>query len=360
MESAGSHYAIIANGLVKDKSLSGRVANNFIAKELSEIGINKSEIILDKLKLDLADETMTTLISRSDSDGVIRGDLTSQEVQSIHYNAFKRNGISRYGWTLTIPYQILPENKHEEIHLQMLKSAGNDQAELEFSIYLNDEIFLEIIKNPKMESIKTYVNWGETLLTIDNIKEIGAVFGEHLAGRGITLKEHIAAYVDELKKVLPKGDLDIYGVDSTTSPSITQSINREVLSTPPIKHSHNMVDKSILDHNYPKIEPHRELAPLTTHLFDTLKTENTEEPKNHYLERPSVVLPETHGFKDFPEDTFQHNRHFENMIGQLRDNMSSMNNSMSSFDDRYSMPSMPSIPEFSYSGYSSGNSFGFN
>ena len=315
---------------------------------------------MDKLKIDLAEETLLTFISRSDSDGVIRGDLTSQEAQHIHYNAFKRNGISRYGWTLTIPYQILPESKHEEVHLQMLKSAGNDLAEFQFSIYLSDEMFLEIIKNPKIESIKSYVNWGGTLLTIDNMKETGSVFGEYLVERGMTFKEFIAANVNELKKVIPKSDLDIYGVERKILPTETQPINRGVSSPPPIKYPHNMVEKSILENTYPKAEPNRQLAPLTTGLLDRLKVNEKPVTTNHYLERPSVVLPGTPGFKDFPKETMKNTHHFENMVGQLSDNMSSMNNSMGSFEDRYSMPQMPSIPEFSYRGYSSGGSFSFN
>ncbi len=360
LESEGSKYAVIANGLIKEQSLSGKVASNFIDTELEKNGINESKIILDKLKLDLAEETILTFISRSDSDGVIKGDLTSQETQRIHYNAFERNGISRYGWTLTIPYQILPESGHKEIHLEMLKSAGNDQAEFQFSIFLSDEMFLEIIKNPKIESIKYYVNWGETLLTIDNIKEVGAVFGDYFVESGITLKEDIAAYVNELKKVIPKSDLDIYGVESKISQTKTQPINQGAPSTPPIKHPHNRVEKSILESTYPKVEPNRQLAPRTTNLFDRLTVDKNETPTNHYLERPSVVLPGTPGFKDFPKDTIENNRHFENMVGQLRDNMSSMNNSMNSFNDRYSIPSIPSVPEFSYRGYSSGASFNFN
>ncbi|MEX5998915.1 hypothetical protein [Providencia hangzhouensis] len=78
LESEGSKYAVIANGLIKEKSLSGKVASNFIDTELKKNGINESKIILDKLKLDLAEDTLLTFISRSDSDGVIRGDLTSQ------------------------------------------------------------------------------------------------------------------------------------------------------------------------------------------------------------------------------------------------------------------------------------------
>ncbi|MEX5998916.1 hypothetical protein [Providencia hangzhouensis] len=71
-------------------------------------------------------------------------------------------------------------------------------------------MFLEIIKNPKIDSIKYYTNWGGTLLTIDNIKEAGAVFGDYFVESGITLKEDIAAYVNELKKVIPKKQPDIF------------------------------------------------------------------------------------------------------------------------------------------------------
>ncbi|MFP4908368.1 hypothetical protein [Providencia hangzhouensis] len=95
-----------------------------------------------------------------------------------------------------------------------------------------------------------------------------------------------------------------------------------------------------MESSYPKAEPNRQLAPLTTNLLDSSKFENNEAPTNYYLERPSVVLPGTSGFKDFPTDTIRNNNHFENMIDNLRDNMSSMNNSMDSFEDKSS-----NIPE---------------
>ncbi|MEX5986433.1 hypothetical protein [Providencia hangzhouensis] len=164
LESEGSKYAVIANGLIKEKSLSGKVASNFIDTRLKKNGINESKIILDKLKLDLAEDTLLTFISRSDSDGVIRGDLTSQETQHIHHNAFERNGISEIidgHFNNPLP-DFTRKFRHKEIHLEMLKSAGNDQAEFQFSIYLSDEMFLEIIKNPKIDSIKYYTNWGGT------------------------------------------------------------------------------------------------------------------------------------------------------------------------------------------------------
>ncbi|MFP4814795.1 hypothetical protein [Providencia hangzhouensis] len=83
MESEGSKYAVIANGLIKEKSLSGKVASNFIYTELKKNGINESKIILDKLKLDLAEDTLLTFISRSDSDGVIKGKIKHHKKHNI-------------------------------------------------------------------------------------------------------------------------------------------------------------------------------------------------------------------------------------------------------------------------------------
>lgn len=362
LEENNERYSVIPNGLVRGDSYAGKMATNFAIEYAKKNGVILKPNDSKRIQLKVALETRQKLLDKFDDEKttVLRKKFTIRDIEDIHDKAFTSENLPKEAWTLSIPLQIIPVDKHDEVYKEMLINSGKKQKEVEFGIYLIDEILTEIIRNPSKEKFNLFVEWVNTVSTVDNMKETGTVFGEYLAEIGVTVKEHIGAYGSELKKVIPKGDLDIYGVDSTISPSITQPINREVLSTPPIKHSHNMVDKSILDHNYPKIESHRELAPLTIHLFDTFKPENTEGPKNHYLERPSVVLPGTHGFKDFPEDTFQHNRHFENMIGQLRDNMSSMDDSMGSFADRYSLPSMPDIPEFSYSGYSSGESFSFN
>ncbi|SUC34916.1 Uncharacterised protein [Providencia rustigianii] len=59
----------------------------------------------------------------------------------------------------------------------------------------------------------------------------------------------------------------------------------------------------------------------------------------------------------FLEERVKSNHHFENMIGHLSDNMSSMNHSSSFFDRDFSVPQVPSMPEFNYSGgYSSPSS----
>ena len=237
----------------------------------------------------------------------------------------------------------------------MILNSGNNQNEVEFGLYLIDEMMTEISRNPSKEKFNLFVEWTTTVSTIDNMKEMGSVFGEYLVERGITFKEYISANLNELKKVIPKSDLDIYGVERKILPTETQPINREVSSPPPIKYPHNMVDKSILENTYPKAEPNRQLAPLTTGLLDRLKVNEKPVTTNHYLERPSVVLPGTPGFKDFPKETMKNTHHFENMVGQLSDNMSSMDPFDGSSNNYFSDRTALNIPS-RFSSYSS-NSF---
>ncbi|MEX9974888.1 hypothetical protein AB7W84_15305 [Providencia rettgeri] len=360
LEANNERYGVIPNGLVRGDSSAGKMATNFLVEKVREHGIILNYTDLKNIQLKIAIKTCDLLLDKFEYNDtkVLNERMNIIEVKKIHDDSLSDFNLPKDAWTLSIPLQIIPIEKHNEIYDEMISNSGSNKQQVEFGIYLTDEMLTEIIRNPSKEKIDLFLDWVNTVSTVGNIKEAGAVFGDYFVESGITLKEDIAAYVNELKKVIPKSDLDIYGVESKISQTKTQPINQGAPSTPPIKYPHNMVDKSILESTYPKSEPNRQLAPRTTNLLDRFK--DNEAPTNYYLERPSVVLPGTSGFKDFPTDTIRNNHHFENMIDNLRDNMSSMNNSMDSFDDKYSIPSMPSIPEFSYSGYSSGGSFSFN
>lgn len=287
----------------------------------------------------------------------MRKKFTIRDIEDIHDKALMSEKLPKEAWTLSIPLKIIPLKEYDEIYSEMLLNSGNNQSEVEYGLYLVDKMIISIKNNPSKEKFNMFLEWANTVSTVDNMIETGSVFGEYLSERGTTLKEYITVKYNELKAVIPQSDLDIYGTTNSTTVTRTQSINREVLSSTSINHPHNMVDKSIVENIYPKVEPDRELAPLTTNLFDIIKPENMEASTNHYLERPSVVLPGTDGFKDSPEDRGQHNHHFEDMIGHLSDNMSSINHSSSSFDRDFRIPQAPSMPEFNYSGgYSSSSS----
>lgn len=360
LEANNERYGVIPNGLVRGDSSAGKMATNFLVEKAREHGVILNYTDLKNIQLKIAIKTCDLLLDKFEYNNtkVLNERMNIIEVKKIHDDSLSDFNLPKDAWTLSIPLQIIPIEKHNEIYDEMISNSGSNKQQVEFGLYLTDEMLTEIIRNPSKEKIDLFLDWVNTVSTVGNIKEAGTVFGDYFVESGITLKEDIAAYVNELKKVIPKSDLDIYGVESKISQTKTQPINQGAPSTPPIKYPHNMVDKSILESTYPKSEPNRQLAPRTTNLLDRFK--DNETPTNYYLERPSVVLPGTSGFKDFLTDSIRNNHHFEDMIGQLRDNMSSMNNSMDSFDDKYSIPSMPSIPEFSYSGYSSGGSFSFN
>ncbi|HHR6079174.1 TPA: hypothetical protein ACS7ZY_001523 [Providencia alcalifaciens] len=359
LEANGERYGEIPNGLIRGDSYSGKMATNYLVEKAKQHNIMLDHNDLKRIQLSVALETGKKLLSKFDNEKttVLRKKFTIRDIEDIHDKAFISEKLPKEAWTLSIPLKIIPLEEHDEIYSEMLLNSGNNQSEVEYGLYLMDKMIISIKNNPSKEKFNIFLEWANTVSTVDNMVETGFVFGEYIKERSATFTEYMGIKIKELREVIPVSDLEIYGTTNSTPATRTPPINREVLSPSSISHPHNMVDKSIVENIYPTIEPDRELAPLTTNLLDILKPENTEVPTNHYLERPSVVLPGTDGFKDFPEDRIQHSHHFENMIGHLSDNMSSMNHSSSSFDRDFRIPQAPSIPEFNYSGgYSSPSS----
>ena len=359
LEANGERYGEIPNGLIRGDSYSGKMATNYLVEKAKQQNIILDHNDLKRIQLSVALETGKKLLNKFEGEKttVLRKKFTIHDIEDIHDKALMSEKLPKEAWTLSIPLKIIPLKEYDEIYSEMLLNSGSNQSEVEYGLYLMDKMIISIKNNPSKEKFNMFLEWANTVLTVDNMIETGSVFGEYLSERGTTLKEYIAVQYNELKSVIPQSDLDIYGVSNPALTTKIQTINREVISPPSTNYPHNMVDKSIMENIYPKVEPDRELAPMTTNLLDIIKPDNAQAPINHYLERPSVVLPGTDGFKDFPEDRIQHSHHFENMIGHLSDHMSSINHSTSSFDRDFRIPQAPSIPEFNYSGgYSSSSS----
>ncbi|WP_272669181.1 serine protease [Providencia sp. PROV178] len=423
LESKGDRYAKLANSVVKGDSLLGAFAMNHLDEFKLENG-KKIENIEDKIRFKMAERYLVTLYSRFHNEGfIIKGDINHIEAMEIHNDVFDNLDYSRDAWTLKIVFDVMPEENREKYWQSALNSIGNTEKETLLSLNTMSFMLERLEESPAKDQPRIH-NWMRKAIDIDNLidglnitaKKIYREIlpsetidnmqynnyilyntGNPLIDRGTERfsfwdypSQHLESFQVQTdwrgqtefthknllsEYYLERPDYILPETGLFDSPSVNYqpdvahydrmiddlrgnipSINNK--STPPIKYPHNMVDKSILESTYPKSEPNRQLAPRTTNLLDRFK--DNEAPTNYYLERPSVVLPGTSGFKDFPTDTIRNNHHFENMIDNLRDNMSSMKNSMDSFDDKYSIPSMPSIPEFSYSGYSSGGSFSFN
>lgn len=301
-EANNEQYGIIPNGLVKGDSYAGKMATNYLVEKARKDNIILDSNMLKKVQLTVAINTCKVVLSKfkNKNTEVLSERLTAEDVKKIHKDSFIELGLSEDCWTLSIPFKIIPPEEHNEIYSEMLLNSGNNQSEVEYGLYLMDKMIISIKNNPSKEKFNMFLEWANTVSTVDNMVETGFVFGEYIKERSATFTEYVGIKIKELREVIPVSDLEIYGTTNSTPATRTPPINREVISPSSISHPHNMVDKSIAENIYPKVEPDRELAPLTTNLLDILKPENTEVPANYYLERPSVVLPGTDGFKDFP------------------------------------------------------------
>ena len=395
LESKGDRYAKLANSVVKGDSLSGAFALNYLDEAILEhVGV-QDEFIIERIRYDMAIAYAQTLKNRfEDGKDVIYGDINHIEAKLFHSSVFSYYNLPSDAWTLEPVFFVLPREKRESYWQRALNSVGDIESETLLSINTKDIMFRALYQGPAHMQPKIH-SWIKRVMDIDNVVD-GVVVTAKKSYQNII--SHIEEdNMDRINTIIyntgnplidrgterfsfwdyPSQHLESFQVQTDwrgetefthENPLSEYYLERPdyilpetgLFDSPPIKHPHNMVDKSILENTYPKAEPNRQLAPLTTDLLDKLKINEKPVATNHYLERPSVVLPGTPGFKNFPKETMKNTHHFENMVGQLSDNMSSMNNSMGSFDDKYSMPRMPSIPEFSYSGYSGGGSFSFN
>ncbi|USR66045.1 hypothetical protein NFC79_05490 [Providencia stuartii] len=373
LETSGDRYGIIPNGLIRGDSYAGKMATNYLIERAKQHGIILKPDDLKRIQYKVALETGYDLLNKFEYEKteVLRKKLTIQDIERIHDKAFISEGLPKDAWTLSIPLKIIPIEKHDKIYDEMLLNSGSNQNEVEFGLYLMDEMMTEIIKNPSKEKFNLFVEWANTISTVDNIKETGSVFGEYLAARGTTVAEYVTTKVRELNELIPISDLDIYGGANLSSdkkiPVASGGImpaSHPLENMPSMKNLHN--PSNPLQSTELNFSGHDVSSSfLEGRIQSNHHLENMPSMKN--LSNPSNMSHSTEfnfsGYdvsSSFLEGRIQSNHHLENMLDQLRDNMSSMNNSMSSFDDRYSIPSMPSIPEFSYSGYSSGASFSFN
>ncbi|BBG61637.1 hypothetical protein [Providencia rustigianii] len=365
-------YGIIPNGLVKGDSYAGKMATNYLVEKARKDNIILDSNMLKKVQLTVAINTCKVELSKfkNKNTEVLRERLTAEDVKKIHKDSFVELGLSEDYWTLSIPFKIIPPEEHDEIYYEMLLNSGNNQSEVEYGLYLMDKMIISIKNNPSKEKFNMFLEWTNTVSTVDNMIETGSVFGEYLKERSSTLTEYMGIKIKELREVIPQSDLDIYGVANLNS-----NISSGVM---PISHPlENM--PSMRNLSIPSIPPQSTEFNFSEYDVSSGFLEGRVQSNHHLENMPSmnhssntfdhdINIPQSSRGSEFDfsgydvsssflEGRVQSSHHFENMIGHLSDNMSSMNHSSSSFDRDFSVPLAPSIPEFNYSGgYSSSSS----
>ncbi|WP_275076560.1 serine protease [Providencia rettgeri] len=329
LASKGDRYASLANSVVKGDSFSGAFALNYLEEVMIENGQEINEDKLNQIRFDMAIAYLETLRSRF-KGGVtkISGDINHKEGMTFHERVFEQHKLPIEAWTLQPVFDVLPNEETREVYWQKaLDAVGNIEKETELSLgtlnMMFDGLYLSSAsKQPQIHS------WLRRVADLDNAVD----------GIQISLKNTYDFF--ETPKCIITTDYIKSLTYETGNPLIDRGTNR-----------FSFWDFPSGDNNRFSVQ---------TDWRGQTEFEHKNPLSDYYLEKPDYMLPET-GLFDSPSINYKPDvEYYDRMIDNLRDSMSSMNNSMSSFDDRYSMPSMPSVPEFSYSGYSSGASFSFN
>lgn len=329
LEAKGDRYAVLANSVVKGDSFSGAFALNYLEEVMEENELEINSNSLNRIRMDMAYGYIETLKSRfKDGEIEINGDINHEEAMVFHENVFNKHGLPVEAWTLQLVFDVLPDEETREVYWQKaLEAVGNTEKEAELSLGILNTMVDSMYDAPASKQPQIH-RWLRRIADIDNIYDSGI----------ITLKNTYDFF--DLPKVYVDMDY-IKGLTyETGNPLIDRGTNR-----------FSFWDFPSGDNNRFSVQ---------TDWRGQTEFEHKNPLSDYYLEKPDYMLPET-GLFDSPSINYKPDvEYYDRMIDNLRDSMSSMNNSMSSFDDRYSMPSMPSVPEFSYSGYSSGASFSFN
>lgn len=368
LEANGEMYGVIPNGLVRGDSYAGKMATNYLVERAKQYNIKLDHKDLKRIQVKVALETGQKLLDKfgDEKTTVLRKKFTIRDIEDIHDNAFTSLNLPKDAWTLSIPLEIISPEKHNQIYSEMLLNSGSNQNEVEFGLYLMDEMMTEIIKNPSKEKFNLFVEWANTVSTADNIKETGSVFGEYLAERGTTVAEYVTTKVRELNELIPISDLDIYGGANLSSDKKAPVISGGIMpashpleNMPSMKNLHNPsnplqstelnfsghdVSSSFLEGRI-QSNHHLENMPSMRNLSNSSNMSHSTEFNFSGYDVSSSFL----------EGRIQSNHHLENMLGNLSENMSSMEPFDSTSNNYFSDRTASNIPS-RFSGYSS-NSF---
>ncbi len=221
----------------------------------------------------------------------------------------------------------MPEEQRESYWQSSLNAVGDTEKETLLSLLTIDFMLNRREESPAKDQPKIH-SWIRKAIDIDNV----------INGLNVTARKTYKSFFSE--ESIDNIQYNNYILYNTGNPLIDKGTDRF----------------SFCNH------PSRQTESFQVQLDWRGQTEFTHENplSEYYLERPDYMLPET-GLFDSPSVNYQPDvAHYDSMIDSLRGSMSSINNSMISFDNRYSVPRIPNIPKFSYSGYSSGGSFSFN
>lgn len=129
----GFKYAVLANGVAKGDSVAGEVAINFMKVTASDAGHAMSDVDVNRIRGQMANEYLNALSAKLDAKGIVSTDITHKEAWSFHSKVFNNNGLPADAWTLNSVFTVMTENSREGYWQNVLDSAGSVAKELALS-----------------------------------------------------------------------------------------------------------------------------------------------------------------------------------------------------------------------------------
>lgn len=168
----GDCYANLANGVVKENSLAGKVAINHLVSVATNYGKPLTEVQLKDLRFDLANEYLNILDNRlKASNGTIYGNIDHKQASLLHKRVFNQYELPDKAWTLDAVFKTLDEKEHVSYWGQVLNAAGNPAEELKLSfITYKEMVYYSTFAS---EDIKTIAR--EWFTTVDSPPNYGTI-----------------------------------------------------------------------------------------------------------------------------------------------------------------------------------------
>ncbi|MDR1062612.1 MAG: hypothetical protein LBL48_01535, partial [Azoarcus sp.] len=141
--SKGYSYAGWAEGVVKENTVAGLAAMNYMKDSaFHESGVELTQNQIDKIKVDMALQTISQYIKNADNTGgSLTTDLNYEDTKNIHKNTFEDNDLSLTNWTLNIPMEIIREKYGDAVveklweHIRDTGGDGLDATVMNSSLF---------------------------------------------------------------------------------------------------------------------------------------------------------------------------------------------------------------------------------
>ncbi|WP_265717139.1 serine protease [Providencia rustigianii] len=376
LASKGDRYAPLANSVVKGDSFSGRFALNYFEEVIIENGHIYNEVKLEKIRFDMAYAYIHTLRNRlQNSVTEIIGDINYKEAMAFHERVFERYKLPAEAWTLQPVFNVIPDEKDREVYWQKaLDAVGDTEKEAELSLSTMNIMFESLYDAPANKQLQTH-RWMRRVIDIDNAVDSVTITLKKTYGffespsLEIGLNEARALVYETGNPLIDRGTNRLSFWDHPSENSDKYSTQTDWVGQTEFEHKNRLTEyylerpAYILPEtglfNSPSVNYKPNIDKYNSMVDDVI----SRNPSAGYSNNHAPIEIISSGHRGFPVSVYRPNdfqigeSQMDRTVDNLRDHMSSMNHSSSSFSRDFSVPQVPSMPEFNYSGgYSSPSS----